>query len=111
MKRRFNVFDGLFLLALYFKLSHTGPSISWFEAFAPYMVESVSIIVGAVAKTLSLKDRYKFLVWKIAMRLRVRQAAKQSAQFMKMAEEAKATTRKESGNPGAFVDPANKGGQ
>lgn len=111
MKRHFSIFDGLFLLALYFKLSGTGPVITWLEVFLPYLVEGVAAIIGAVAKLFNWPDRLKFWFWKAAMRVRVRRAGEQARAVMaghvKAAEQARA--RKTGGNPGQFVDPANKG--
>lgn len=110
MKRTFNIFDGLFLLALYFKLSGTGPALAWWEVFAPYIVEAFSVVVAFVLNLFNLKDRLKFWFWKMGMKLRVRRAANKASAFMKAAEErGKEAARKTGGNPGQFVDPANKG--
>jgi len=112
MKRQFSVFDGLFLLALYFKLSRTGPALSWFEVFTPYLVEGVAAIIGAALTLFNVKDRLKFKLWQWAMQLRVKWAGKAARAFMAEQQakgKAQATARKVGGNPGQFVDPANKG--
>lgn len=111
MKRQFSIFDGLFLLALYFKLSGSGPALSWFDVFAPYLVEAVTVLIGSVFTLFNVKDRLKFRLWQWAMNLRVKWAGKAARAFMaeQNAKTGQAPARKVGGNPGQFVDPANKG--
>ena len=109
MKRLFSIFDGLFLLALYFKLSGTGPALSWFDVFAPYLVEAVAALIGSVLTLFNVKDRLKFLAWQWAMNLRVKWAGKAARAFMADQQAKGQAARKVGGNPGQFVDPANKG--
>lgn len=104
MKRQFNIYDGLFLLALVFKLRNIEPVPKWWEVFAPYMLEAVTVVIVAIFATLGIKERLKFWLWQLALKLRVKMAGKKARQFMKaQAEKGKEQAR--NGNPGRFIDP------
>lgn len=85
MKRVFNVFDGLFLLGLYFKLSGTGPALQWWEVFAPYALEAVGIAIRLWLSTYSFGDRLAFVLFKWKVTNTMRQASKDAEKQVKKA--------------------------
>jgi hypothetical protein len=97
--RPFNVFDGLFLVALYFKLSGQGPAIAWWEVFAPYMVEAVITIVGSVVVALQWHERIKYFLWKKAVGWRMKKLAKKAKTIARRPSAVPTT-----GNPGRAHD-------
>lgn len=110
MKRQFNIFDGLFLMALYFKLTGTGLVLCWVAVFLPYMVEGALAIIGAYSRLFGWNERVKFWFWNWAKNKAVKRAGAQARAYMKAQEEAgKEQARKTGGNPGQFVDPKNLG--
>jgi hypothetical protein len=96
MIRPLNIFDGLVLLFLYCKLTGSGPvPITWFEVFSPWMAEVIVRIIGSVIILMGGAERFKYWVWKIALKLRVRNASKEARRYiMKQAQEAMAESLK-----------------
>lgn len=88
MKRQLNIFDGLFLLALYFKLTSTGLVLCWPGVFVPYLAEAILAIITAYSRAFGWIDRIKYWFWKGAMERGIKRAGKKARQFMKSAEEA-----------------------
>jgi hypothetical protein len=110
MKRTFNIFDGLFLMALYFKLTKTGLVLCWPAVFLPYMVEGTLAMITAYSSLFNWPDRVKFWLYQFAVKMRVAKAGKQARKFMKAQEEAgRERARQTGGNPGRFIDPENTG--
>ncbi len=107
MKRQFNVFDGLFLIALVFKLRNLDPVPAWWEVFAPYLFEALTILIGTLLTAFSFKERSKFWLYEIVMKIRVKQAAKQARRFMK--QKTAEGRAKANSNPGQYMDPQNTG--
>lgn len=101
MRKTFSIFDGLFLLFLYFKLSGTGPGLAWWEVWIPYMIEVVYIIGANIAKAFAVRDRLKYFLWNIAVKVRVKQAGKQARRVMATGD----SLNKQRSNPGKFIDP------
>lgn len=101
--RPFNVFDGLFLLALAFKLTGEGPALSWFDVFAPYLIEAVLAIVGAIAGIFQWGERLKFFAWEKAVGWRLKGLAKK-AKAIARKDIAPAGPNKTTGNPGRAYD-------
>lgn len=120
MKRQFNVFDGIFLLALFLKLTNQGPAITWIDVFTPYIVEAFFAGIGALATLFSWREKIKYWFWNAAMKWRVKMAGKNARAMMHgIAKENeavravnKASDAKASGsNPGQFIDPQKLGKQ
>jgi hypothetical protein len=110
MKRNFNIFDGLFLMALYFKLTGTGLILCWVAVFIPYMVEGALALIAAYFRLFGWTDQVKFWLWKFALNKRVAKAGDKAREFMKAQEEAgRDKARQTGGNPGRFNDPQNMG--
>jgi hypothetical protein len=78
MKRHFNLFDALFILFLYFKLSETGPELNWLTIFAPYLAEWLFILWAAMDKTFGWSDRVAYSFWKLALKWRIKMNARQA---------------------------------
>lgn len=106
MKRQFNIFDGLFLLALVFKLKNWTPTPTWFEVFLPYVIESVLSLIKVLSQLFGWEDRVKFWFWNWAKDRAVKRAGTKARDYMKAQEEA---GKARSGNPGRFTDPQNLG--
>lgn len=68
MKRSFNLFDGLFLLAVYFKLSGVYP-VSFLELWAPYLLEALMAIIYLVATMYGWQLRFQTWVTKTATKI------------------------------------------
>lgn len=119
MKRPFNLFDAIFMMAVVFKLTGTGLQVSWPAVFLPYAVEGLFVIVGALATLFSWRERVKFWFWKMAMQIRVRQAGADAKAYMAGVEKAhqellkakKSNQANAGSNPGQFVDPSDMGKQ
>jgi hypothetical protein len=100
MKKQFSVFDALFILFLYFKLSGTGPSMKWWECFSPYIMECGFTLLGFLYTLFNVGGRLKFILWRKAMRIRVKVAAKKAKdQILKKFEEG-ARSKQAASNPG-----------
>src|SRR4051812_38542792 len=119
MKRPFNIFDALFMMALVFKLTGTGLQVTWWALPLPYAVEGLFAIIGAIATLFSWREKVKFWFWKMAMNFRVRQAGANAKAYMEGVEKVhkaaihglkneQAAINKFS-NPGQFTDPADLG--
>lgn len=106
MKRTFNIFDGLFLLALYFKLTGTGLVVCWPAVFLPYLLEGALAIVSAFSGLFGWADRVKYWFWKFALNRRVDKAGDKARKFM---DDKFKEGQARSGNPGRFIDPQNTG--
>jgi hypothetical protein len=119
MKRPFNLFDALFMMAVVFKLTGTGLQVSWPAIFLPYAVEGLFVLIGALATLFSWRERIKFRFWKAAMSWRVRQAGENAKAYMAGVEKAhqehlkakKSNQGTAGSNPGQFVDPSDMGKQ
>lgn len=110
MKRTFNIFDGLFLMALYFKLTGTGLVVCWVAVFLPYMVEGALALIAAYSRLFGWSERIKFWFWNWAKDRAIKRAGTQARAYMKKQEEAgKEQARQTGGNPGRFTDPQNLG--
>jgi hypothetical protein len=112
MKRPFNIFDALFMMALVFKLTGTGLQVAWWELFTPYAIEGLFAIIGAIATLFSWRERVKFWFWKLAMNFRVRQAGANAKAYMDGIQKAHDNflkAKQASSNPGQFIDPADLG--
>lgn len=121
MKRPFNIFDAIFMMAVVFKLTGTGLQVSWGAVFLPYAVECLFVIIGAISTLFSWRERIKFWFWNAAMKLRVKMAANNAKAYMKGVEKAtqadlagrkveQEAVKKFSGsNPGQFISPADMG--
>lgn len=79
MIKQFTLYDGLFILALYFKLTNTGLVLSWWLVFAPFYVEAIILFISKIGGLFGVVDRVKFFLWKYAMAKQVAKAAKLSA--------------------------------
>jgi hypothetical protein len=108
MKRHFNIFDGLFLMALYFKVTATGLVLCWAAVFTPYLVEGALALITAYSKLFGWNERVKFWFWNFAKDRAVKRAGTQARAYMKAQEKA-GQDQARSGNPGKFVDPKNLG--
>lgn len=110
MKRTFNIFDGLFLMALYFKLTSTGLVLCWPAIFLPHLVEGGLAIIAAYSKLFNWPDRVKFWLFKFTLNRDMAKAGSKARKFMKAQEEAgRERARQSGGNPGRFIDPENTG--
>lgn len=82
MKRIFSLFDAVFVLFLYFKLSET-LALSWITVFSPFVIEWSLQFVGALDKTFGWSAWVNYRFWKLALKWRVDRATKQARREMK----------------------------
>lgn len=87
MKRQLNIFDGLFLMALYFKITNTGLVLCWAAVFIPYYTEAALGVITAYSRLFGWGDRIKYWFWKWAMDRGVKRAGEKAREYMKAAEE------------------------
>jgi hypothetical protein len=110
MKRTFNIFDALFLMALYFKLTNSGLVLCWPAVLLPYLIEGGGVLISAYSRLFGWNERVKFWFWNWAKDRAIKRAAKQARAYMKNQEEAgRERVRQTGSNPGRFVDPENTG--
>lgn len=110
MKRTFNIFDGIFLMALYFKLTGSGLVLCWVAVFLPYLIEGALALITAYSRLFGWPERIKFWFWNWAKDWAVKRAGKRARAYMKKQEQAgKDHAATMGGNPGRFTDPQNLG--
>lgn len=101
MKRQFNVFDALFILALFGKLSGSIPEVSWLDVVTPYLIEAVVVIFSVFNSVYGwdVSVRTSFLRW-VASR-----------KYDRVYKQAKKETEEQfrGSNPGSHKDPAKTG--
>lgn len=83
MKRGINLYDGLFLLALYFKLSGTGPALNWVEVFLPYVIHLIVSLFMLIDSIFKFTELVKFFVMKPLYILKYRRAYKRAIKNIK----------------------------
>lgn len=79
MIKQFTLYDALFIMALYFKLTNTGLILSWWLVFAPFYVEAIILFISKVGGLFGVIDRVKFFLWKYALEKRIAKAGKLSS--------------------------------
>lgn len=100
MKRQFNLFDALFIVALVFKLKNWPPVPAWWEVFCPYMIEAVIALITLAMAFYGVTDSIKQWLVNKAIAWRVRRSAVKAKKFVKGEFE----KGKASANPGRAVD-------
>lgn len=106
MKRNLSLFDGLALLMLYFKLSGTGPDVTWLMVVAPYMVEVVVVILLYIGTLFSWSEKIRFFIFKKIIAIRSKAAGKKAS---KNINDLYNNAKNRSANPGQYHDPVKTG--
>lgn len=83
MIRPITIFDGLFLLFVYFKLNGDWPEISWWLVICgPYCGQLLFLAIVVMAKTFSFEDRLKFFFWNWAVKRKLKKASSDARKNM-----------------------------
>lgn len=104
MKKSFSVFDGLFLLALYFKLSGT-VNVSWLGVVAPCVLEMFVSGLLLMNSIYGWDNKPKIWLIKILSKKTFNDAVKAA----KAQAESEHKREQRRANPGQHIDPKNLG--